>query len=270
MRPLAKEALAFLQPKLGEFKPKHAIVLGSGLGDFVNLMSNVISISYDEIPGFRSCTVSGHKGSLEFGTIQDQPIVCLAGRPHYFEGADNNDFLNLIRTIKLLGCETFISVSAVGSLRESVGPGEVVLVTDHINFPQNNPLVGAVQDEFGSRFLGVEGLYNLELRTRFKNSALKKEIRIHEGVYFKVLGPVFETPAEIRAFRILGGDVIGMSTVPEALVAHHCGLKVAVLAAVTNLAAGMSAENLSHDVTLRGAKLAAEKIKTLLVDFIGN
>lgn len=270
MTSLAKEALAFIQPKINEFKPKHAIVLGSGLGDFIDLMSNVVSISYAEIPGFRSCTVAGHKGSLEFGYINNHPILCLAGRPHYYEGADNDDFLNLIYTIKLLGCENFISISAVGSLREHIGPGEVVLVNDHINLPQQNPLVGAVHDDFGSRFLGLENLYNAELRERFHKSAAKHGLTLHEGVYFKVLGPVFETPAEIRAYRILGADVIAMSTVPEAIAAHHCGLKVAVLAAVTNLAAGMSSEKLSHDVTLRGAKLAAEKIKTVLIDFINS
>lgn len=260
--------LAYIQAKINNFKPKHAIVLGSGLGDFINLMSDTISIPYEEIPGFRACTVAGHKGALEFGFINKQPIVCLAGRPHYYEGAENQHFLTLTRTMKLLGCENFIATCAVGSLFESITPGSVVLINDHINFTQQNPLVGAAHDEFGSRFIGLENLYNKELRSRFLEIAQQQKIELPEGIYFKVLGPAFETPAEIRAFRLLGADVIGMSGVPEAIAAHHCGLKVAMLAAVTNLAAGMTVEHLSHDVTLRGAKLAAGKIKTLLTDFI--
>ncbi len=268
MSPFVQQALAFIQSKIKDFKPKHAIVLGSGLGDFINLMTEVISIPYNNIPGFHTCTVAGHKGTLEFGYINKQPILCLAGRPHYYEGAENEHFLTLVRTVKLLGCKNFLATNAVGSLRESVGPGEVVLINDHINFPQQNPLVGAAHDDFGSRFIGVENLYNVDLRNHFHKIAKEHNISLTEGVYFKVLGPVFETPAEIRAFRLLGADVIGMSGVPEAIAAHQCGLKVAILAAVTNLAAGMTSENLSHDVTLRGAKLAAEKVKTLLVNFI--
>lgn len=264
----AKQSYAAIQQKIGDFKPKHAILLGSGLGEFVNQMADVISIPYADIPGFRPCTAAGHSGNLVFGTIKQQPIVCLAGRPHYYEGADNQDFLNLIRSVKLAGAETFISVSAVGSLHASVGPGEVVLIHDHINFHQQNPLIGLNDDEFGPRFISLENLYNSDIREHFHKIAKTHAIPLHEGVYISVLGPVFETPAEIRAYRLLGADVVGMSTVPEAIVAHHCGMKVAVLAAVTNLAAGMQSEQLSHEVTLRGAKLAADKIKTLLIEFI--
>lgn len=265
---MSEKALTAIRKKIGDFKPKHAILLGSGLGDFVKQMSRGISISYADIPDFRPCTVSGHGGSLEFGFIGEKPIVCLAGRPHYYEGAENQDFLNLIRTVKLTGAETFISVSAVGSLHASVEPGEVVLIHDHINLHQKNPLIGFNDESFGPRFISLENLYHSDLRTLFHKIAKKHTIPLHEGIYISVLGPVFETPAEIRAYRLLGADVVGMSTVPEVIVAHHSGMKVAVLAAVTNLAAGMQTEPLSHEGTLRGAKLAADKIKTLLLEFV--
>jgi len=264
----AKQAFEYIRKQLPDFTPKHAILLGSGLGAFVEQMTDVTSIAYADIPGFHQTNVSGHSSMLVFGKICDEPIVCLAGRPHYYENPSDDSFLSLIRSVKLLGTENFISVSAVGSLRESVVPGEVVLVDDHINFHQRNPLIGPNDDEFGPRFIGMEDIYNPELRQRFQQIAEAENLAIHDGVYLSVMGPVFETPAEIRAYRLLGADIIGMSTVPEVIVAHHCGLKVAVLGAVTNLAAGMHTGNLSHDVTLQGAKLAAEKVKVLLNGFI--
>lgn len=264
----AKQAYEYIRKQLPNFKPKHAIVLGSGLGEFVAQMTETTRIPYADIPGFHHTTVSGHSSALEFGLINGEPIVCLSGRPHYYEGASDDSFHSLIRSMKLLGAENFISVSAVGSLRESVVPGEIVLVDDHINMHQRNPLIGPNDDEFGPRFIGMEDIYTPELRHRFQQIAEAESLPIHDGVYYSVLGPMFETPAEIRAYRLLGGDIIGMSTVPECLVAHHCGMKVAVLGAVTNLAAGMHTGNLSHDVTLQGAKLAADKVKVLLTGFI--
>lgn len=225
----AKKSYNYIQQKIGNFKPKHAIVLGSGLGDFTAAMTDVISIPYADIPEFHVCTVSSHSGSLEFGFINKQPIVCLAGRPHYYEGAADAAFLTLIRSLKLVGAENFISISAVGSLRANVIPGEIVLVHDHINFHQRNPLIGINDDEFGPRFIGMDNLYNNTIRSKFLEIGKNKDIQLHDGVYITVLGPVFETPAEIRAYRLLGADVIGMSTVPEVIVAHHCGMTVAVL-----------------------------------------
>ncbi len=268
MSQTAKKAFDFIQKQLPDFTPKHAILLGSGLGAFEAQMTGVTRIAYSDIPGFHHTKVAGHQSALIFGYIQDEPIVCLAGRPHYYEGVAAEAFLGLIRTIKLLGAENFISVSAVGSLRDSVIPGEVVLVEDHINFHQQNPLIGENDDTFGPRFISLENLYHPELRNRFQQIAEAEQLTLHTGVYFGVLGPVFETPAEIRAYRLLGGDIIGMSTIPEAIVAHHAGMKVAVLGAVTNLAAGMNAVQLSHEVTLQGAKLAADKVRQLLLGFI--
>ena len=170
----------------------------------------------------------------------------------------------MTRTLKLIGCETFISTNASGSFRENVPPGSVVAIRDHISFNFNNPLVGPNDDEFGPRFLGMEDVYHAATRKKLHTSATALNIKLHEGVYFGVLGPTFETPAEIRMYRMLGAEVIGMSTIPEVICAHHCGMKVAVIAVISNFAAGMTETELSHDVTLAGAKLGQEKLIQLI------
>lgn len=261
-------ALSVIRAIAPDVKPKAAVILGSGLGNFADQLTNKISIPYADIPGFKTCSVVGHKGLLHLGTINGIELACLQGRPHYYEGASDETFHTLVRSLKLLGVETIIITNAAGSLREEVGPGEVVMINDHINFHQRNPLIGANDDEFGERFISVEDLYNEPLRQRFHNIATDQDIKLHEGVLISVLGPIFETPAEIRAFRILGADVVGMSSVPEAIVAHHCGIKVAMISAITNYAAGMRPEKLSHEVTLRGATLATDKLFALLSGYI--
>lgn len=268
MTDYSKQAAHHIQQLTGDFKPKIALVLGSGLGPLANEITNAIRIPYTDIPGFPSCTVAGHGGELILGHFNDTPIACLFGRTHYYEGVNHNLPKTMTRCMKLLGCHTFISTNASGSLRENVPPGSLVLINDHINFNFNNPLVGPNDDEYGPRFVGMEDIYNANLRTTIQESAQTIDCELSEGVYFGVLGPSFETPAEIRAFRTLGADVIGMSTIPEVICAHHCGLKVAVIAVISNFAAGMISQNLSHDVTLQGAKLGEEKMIRLLKHLI--
>lgn len=265
---LPQQAATAIAQKKPDFKPEIAIILGSGLGDLVDLITDSTHMPYSDIPGFETCTVAGHKGQLILGYLHDVPVACLQGRPHYYEGAENQSFHTLIRSLKLLGCHTLLATNAAGSLREEVTPGSVVLVTDHINFHQRNPLIGPNDESFGPRFIGLEDLYNQNWRDKFKQVAREQNITLHEGVYLAVLGPVFETPAEIRAFKILGADMVGMSTVPEALVAHHCGMKVAAVSAITNLAAGLNPEILSHEITLKGAKLATEKLFKLILGVV--
>ncbi|MCH9643824.1 MAG: purine-nucleoside phosphorylase [Gammaproteobacteria bacterium] len=264
----AQQAAAYIAAKAPGFTPKLAIVLGSGLGVLAEHIEDPIVIAYEQLPGFPGCSVSGHGGNLFLGKIKGVPVACMQGRAHYYEGVDYDQIKTPMRTLKLLGCDTLLSTNASGSLRKEVTPGSLVLINDHINFQFNNPLVGANQDEFGPRFIGMEDIYDKGLREKIKAIAQSLDIKITEGVYFGVLGPSFETPAEIRAFRTLGGDVVGMSTIPEVIAAHHCGMKIAVIAAISNMAAGMSDEKLSHDVTLSGAAKATDDLTKIALAFI--
>jgi inosine/guanosine/xanthosine phosphorylase family protein len=170
--------------------------------------------------------------------------------------------------MKLLGVKTLLITNAAGSLQESMQPGSLMLVRDHLNFQCNNPLIGTHDPDFGPRFIGLENLYNQTLRTQLKDTANNLNLSLREGVYVGVLGPMFETPAEINMFQMLGGDAVGMSTIPEAIAAHHCGIEVAVISVITNLGAGMTSEVLSHEGTLEGAKLGIEKLKRLAQQFL--
>jgi xanthosine phosphorylase len=259
-----QQAVEYINERSNNFSPKLGLVLGSGLGVLANDIENPIAISYDDIPGFFNCSVAGHGGHLYLGMLKGVPVACLQGRAHFYEGISHDDVLTPMRTLRMLGCDTLISTNASGSLREEVTPGNLVLVKDHINFQFNNPLVGKNNDAFGPRFIGMEDTYDLEIRETFKRLAGELDISITEGVYFGVLGPSFETPAEIHAFKMLGGDLVGMSTIPEVLAARHCGMKVAVIAVITNMGAGMSSQKLSHDVTLAGAKLGADNLIRLV------
>jgi len=260
----AHEACAIIREKIQNIQPKTAIVLGSGLGPLTQEIEQAVHIDYKDLPDFPPCTVAGHGGELIIGYLNGSPVACLYGRTHYYEDINHDYPKTMTRTMKLLGCDTFISTNASGSLRENVPPGSIVVINDHIAFNFNNPLVGKNDDEFGPRFIGMEDIYNQELRTLIQSTAANIECEIHEGVYFGVLGPTFETPAEIRAYRMLGAEVIGMSTIPEVICAHHCGLKVAVIAVISNFAAGMTTTSLSHDVTLQGAKLGQQKLIALI------
>lgn len=266
----ANLAAEFIQKQKPDFKPKVGIVLGSGLGALADLIEDKTVFSYEDLPGFPVSTVSGHAGKLVLGYLNSVPVVCLQGRVHPYEGATNEKIKTLIRTFKALGCEIYLATNAAGSLRAEVGPGELVSITDHINFQPGNPLVGLNDEDFGPRFVGMDEAYDPILRKKLRETADALDIQLHEGVYLSALGPVFETPAEIRAFRILGADVVGMSTVPEVIIARHCDMRVVVISAITNLAAGMSTEKLSHEGTLHYANLVSEKMCNLVSNFMEN
>jgi xanthosine phosphorylase len=251
------------------FIPKTGIILGSGLGKLAEQVENATVIPYDELPGFPECSVAGHAGNLMLGEIRGTKVAILQGRNHFYEGKSFSATITYIRTLKLLGCSLAILTNAAGSLRQEVVPGNLMLITDHINL-QPNPFIGPNDDEFGPKFFSVENAYDKDVRTKFLAIAEKLKIKLAQGVYLAVSGPSFETPAEINAFRVLGADAVGMSTVPEVLVARHCGLKIAAISAITNLAAGMNAEPLSHEQTLRCAKLAVDDLTNLLLTFIGE
>lgn len=264
-------AAAHIKQQLPSFKPMIGIVLGSGLGSFADQLENPVTYSYEELPGFPKITVHGHGGNLVLGQLGGVSVVCLQGRAHTYEGLHNYETVKTyVRTLKLLGCDYFLATNASGSLREDVGPGELMLITDHINLQPSNPLVGINNDEFGPRFLPLDNAYDEGLREKLLLIAHKENIALHQGVYLSVLGPNYETAAEIRAFRIWGADAVGMSTVPEVLVANHCGMKVAVIATVTNYATGLSQASHSHEAVVMMANQAAKKLNVLVKRFVAE
>lgn len=252
-----------------DFKPKVGIVLGSGLGKFAEELEQPVSVNYDQLPGFPEVGVHGHSGTLTLGYCGGVAVVCLQGRAHTYEGLHNLETVKTyVRTLKLLGCTHFIATNASGSLREDIGPGELMLISDHINMQPNNPLVGPNDDAFGPRFYPLDNAYDHNMRENLIMVAQRNSIRLAQGVYIAVTGPNYETAAEIRAFRILGADAVGMSTVPEVLVANHCGMHVAAIATITNYATGLATVAHSHDAVVQTAAKATEKLRILLKQYI--
>lgn len=250
------------------FKPLVGIVLGSGLGDFSEVLENKITIPYSDIPGFPQTTVKGHHGELILGYCQAVPVACLKGRVHLYEGIDASLIKTYVRTLKCLGCEYYIATNASGSLKLEMAPGDLMLIRDHINFQPLNPLVGPNDDEFGPRFLPLDKAYDVTLANEFLKAAEICHINIHQGVYMAVQGPQYETAAEIKAFKILGADAVGMSTVPEVLVAHHAGMKVAAIATLTNYATGLAQTSHDHNEVVKVANRATAQLEQLLQQFL--
>ncbi len=250
------------------FVPKVGIVLGSGLSSIAEQITNAVSIPYQAIPGLQVGGVSGHASLLVMGYLGDIPVVCLRGRIHLYEGASYESIRILIRIVKQLGAESILITCAAGSMVESVGAGEVMMITDHINFQPGNPLVGPNDESIGPRFFSMDDAYDMGLQDVMTSVAKKINIPLAKGVYISVLGPSFETPAEIRAFKSWGAQAVGMSVVPEVIIARHCGLRVACLAAITNLAAGMSTEKLTHENTLHYGEISARKMVKIILEYV--
>lgn len=264
----AIQAAKIIAQKAPGFKPTLAMTLGSGLGDLVELLDDVVKISYQDLPDFPPCTVAGHAGNLYLGKLNGLPVAFLQGRAHFYEGISNSVAKTYIRTLKLMGCESLLLTNAAGSMRDNIVPGDLVLINDHINFQFTNVLVGENENEFGERFIGMEDAYDPQLRAKLLSVATEKRIDLKQGVYFGVLGPSFETPAEIRCFKIMGGDVVAMSLINEVITARHCGMRVAAISAISNMAAGMSDIKISHELTLSGVKKATDKLKQLVLGFV--
>lgn len=253
-----------------DFKPAIGIVLGSGLGSFAEQLEDSITINYDELPGFPKISVKGHSGNLVLGYLSGVGVACLQGRAHSYEGNNNEVVKTYVRTLRLLGCDYFLATNASGSLVDGVGPGELMLITDHINLQPCNPLSGPNDDEFGPRFFPLDNAYDSDMRDKLLQIAKDEDINLNQGVYIAVLGPNYETAAEIRAFRVMGADTVGMSTVPEVLVATHCGMKVAVIATITNYATGLAACSHSHDSVVQMASQAAIRLNQLIKRFVSE
>ena len=249
-------------------RPRLGLVLGSGLGRIAERVADPIVLPYAQLPGFTVPSVEGHAGRLVLGRLAGVPVACLQGRIHLYEGVDPRAIQVPIRALRLAGCEGVILTNAAGSMKPGMGPGSLMLISDHMNFQGTSPLVGGNDARFGPRFFAMKDAYDPEWRARFTGAARRLGIALDEGVYTGYLGPNFETPAEIRAFATLGGAAVGMSTVPEVLVARHCGLRVAAICVITNMAAGMSEEDLTHEQTLAGATAAAETLERLVLAFL--
>jgi xanthosine phosphorylase len=261
------EAAAVLSERAGLI-PRVGVVLGSGLGAVAEAVEDATEIGYGELPGFPRPGVEGHAGRVTLGRIGGVPVAVLQGRAHLYEGGDLDELRTPVRALRAAGAEILLLTNAAGSLREELGPGRLMLIADHINMSGTNVLAGPNDESIGPRFPSLRDAYDPELRERLRSAAAELGIELGEGVYLAVGGPSFETPAEIRAFRTLGADAVGMSTVHETIVARHCGLRVAAVSAITNLAEGMSARPLSHEQTLRDAARAAEDLAPLLTRFV--
>jgi xanthosine phosphorylase len=264
------DAAAVIREAAGDVftTPRLGMVLGSGLGGLAEAVEDATAIPYADLPGFPVGSVVGHAGRMVLGTLAGTPVVVLQGRAHLYEGIPASDLAVPVRTVRALGAETLVLTNAAGSLNPEAGPGGLMALTDHINLMGANPLMGPNDDELGPRFVGLGDAYDLDLRGALRAAADAEGVQLHEGVYLAVAGPSFETPAEIRAFKVLGADAVGMSTVPEVIVARHCGLRVAAVSAITNLAEGMGEEVLSHEHTLASAAIAAKDLQRVLIRFV--
>jgi xanthosine phosphorylase len=253
---------------LADHRPRVGIVLGSGLGAVADAVQDPTVIPYDKLPGFPRPTVEGHMGRAVLGTIAGVPVAVLQGRAHVYEGGDLEAIRAPVRALRAAGAEILVLTNAAGSLREEVGPGRLMAISDHINMTGVSILAGPNDDAIGPRFPSLRDAYDPELRAQLHAAARELDVPLAEGVYLAVAGPAFETPAEIRAFRTLGADAVGMSTVHETVVARHAGMRVAAISAITNLAEGMGDEPLSHEQTLRDAARAAEGLATLILGWL--
>jgi xanthosine phosphorylase len=262
-----REAARVLEERSG-LRPRVGVVLGSGLGAVADAVHEPTEIPYGDLPGFPRPTVEGHVGQAVVGDIGGVPVALLQGRAHLYDGGDPDELRNPVRTLFAAGAEILVLTNAAGSLRSEVGPGELMLITDHLNLSGANVLAGPNDPDLGPRFPSMRDAYDPSLRAEVQAAARDLGTGLAEGVYLAVLGPSFETPAEIRAFRTLGADAVGMSTVHETILARHCGMRVVALSAITNLAEGMADAPLSHDQTLRDAARASKKLAPLLVRFI--
>jgi xanthosine phosphorylase len=262
-----EEAARVLRDHAGT-RPRIGIVLGSGLGAVAEAVEDARVIGYDALPGFPRTGVEGHEGRAVLGLIRGVSVAVLQGRAHLYEGTDLERLRTPVRALCAAGAEILVLTNAAGSLRAELGPGRLMLISDHINMTGVNVLAGPNADELGPRFPSLRDAYDPALRAEMHAAAGELDIALAEGVYLAVSGPSFETPAEIRAFTTLGADAVGMSTVHETIVARHCGLRVAAVSAISNLAEGLSERPLSHEQTLEDASQAAAHLAPLVVRFV--
>ena len=258
----------YLREKMENKQPEIAIVLGSGLGVLSEELENKTTIKYNEIPNFPISTVEGHAGELIVGELNGKCILAMNGRFHFYEGYDLKETTFPIRVFKLLGIKTIILTNASGGINKDFEAGDFMVINDYLSFFADSVLRGKNIDEFGERFTDMSETFDKELSTKLKSIINKHTKRAQEGVYAYMKGPTFETPAEIRALRTLGADAVGLSTVPEAVVAHHCNIKTVAVSCITNMAAGVLDEKLSYDDVKQTAEKVKIKFKEIIKEFI--
>lgn len=264
-------ALATIVTLKPNFSPKAAFILGSGLGVIADELEERVCIAYEELDGFPVSTVEGHSGELVLGRMNGIDVVCMKGRGHYYEHQSMKVMTNPVRTFKRLGCELLIVTNAAGSLRpETIDVGSLVIFNDHINTMPGTPMTGRNDEAYGPRFFSLANAYDKSLRMEALAVAKRENIHANEGVFVSYSGPNFETAAEIRMMQIIGGDVVGMSVVPEVISAAHCSLPVLAICAITNMAEGLGDVALSHDQTLKCAKLAEDDFIKLIKALMAN
>ncbi|MBP1737319.1 MAG: Purine nucleoside phosphorylase [Oscillospiraceae bacterium] len=260
-----QESVSFIQKQLGSFVPKIALILGSGLGYLGDLVEQPVAVAYGDIPYFKCSTAPGHSGRLVFGTLAGRPVAVMQGRIHHYEGYSYEEVVYAVRVLRLLGCETLIVTNAAGAINTEFQAGDLMLITDHIKLFLDSPLRGSNLPEFGPRFPDSSHLYTPSLQKLAREAAEEEGIFLREGVYFYFPGPQYETPAEIRAARILGGDAAGMSTAPEVIAAGHCGMSVLGFTLCSNMAAGILNQPLSEEEVLRAGEAAKDRFSKLVL-----
>lgn len=263
------EARNHIMEKVGDV-PEIALILGSGLGDMAEAVDDKIVIDYRDIPNFPASTVQGHKGRLVFGNMGGRKTVFMQGRFHYYEGYKMEDVVFPVWVMKALGVKKLIVTNAAGGVNTSFKPGDLMIIKDHINYTFNNPLIGPNMEAFGPRFPDMSEAYSKELIKIVRDCALKNGIKLQEGTYIYLTGPSYETPAEIRACRILGADAVGMSTVPEVVAANHCGIETAGISCITNMAAGILDQPLNHKEVMETADRVKENFSKLIRSVVEN
>ena len=252
-----------------KFKPEVALILGSGLGDYVKQVQVEATVAYSDIEGFPVSTVPGHKGRFVFGYVKKVPVVIMQGRVHYYEGYDMADVVLPVRLMKMMGAKVLFLTNAAGGVNSDFSAGELMLIKDHISSFVPSPLIGPNIDELGTRFPDMSDIYNKELRVMIKKAAKKLGIPLQKGVYLQLTGPAYESPAEIRMCRLLGADAVGMSTACEAVAANHMGMKICGISFISNLACGMTDEPLSHKEVQEAADRVAPLFEKLVTESIG-
>lgn len=264
-----QEACAYVQTRL-PYQPEVALVLGSGLGEFADQLTIDAKIPYGEIPYFPVSTVAGHDGCFMLGRVEGCPVLIMKGRVHYYEGYSMQEVVMPVRVMRMLGTQILILTNAAGGINASYKPGILVRITDQITSFVPSPLIGANMDAIGTRFPDMSHVYDTELGERMESVARKQGIGLEEGVYLQTTGPNYETPAEIRMYRALGADLVGMSTACEAMAARHAGMRVVGVSCVTNMAAGMSKTELNHKEVQETADRVAQDFQTLIYKFIAE
>ncbi len=262
-----QNTIAYIKSR-SQFKPSIGIILGSGLGTFIKNVKVDSSFSFHELPNFVPPTVEGHNGNLIFGHLKETPIVALQGRIHYYEGHGMDTVVLPTRVMAMLGINTLFITNSAGGLDPQMNPGEFMIIEDHINLMGSNPLTGPNPAALGPRFPDMTEAYDKTLRSKLENALKNNKVKYHKGIYCAVSGPTYETPAEVRYLRMIGGSAVGMSTVPEVIAANHLGLKVSAISCITNKAAGISNKKLSHDEVTETAKKVEQHFSEFVTEFI--